>query len=214
MIIYTAIFNNYDRLAEPIDTNDNIRYVCFTDCIRRTKKSKWEIIQKPSKLGGTLDNRYYKINCHKFFDDEVVIYLDGNYIIYKDFYNKIGEWLSDADVAIQKHPFRKSIYEEAKYLINNKPHKIYSKNTITKQMNRFSIEGYPKDYQLNDGSFFIRKNNEKMKKFNEYWWNIVSKESRRDQLSFMYTVWKNNTKVNWIDREELKLYTTKYTWHK
>jgi len=214
MIVYTSIFNNNDRLPEPLIKNKNIEYICFTDGLKRSKKSIWKIKTVDGIYDGTRNNRYYKINSHLFFpSEEIVLYLDPTFLIIKDFYNKIEEWLGDKDIAIRPHPKRKSIYEEAEYLINNKPHKIDSKELIIKQMNMLKNEDYPESEPLCEGGFIIRRNTEQVKKFNEMWWNIVKNYSKRDQLSFNYVSWKLGIGYNLIERKEVEEYTRRIAWH-
>ena len=49
--------------------------------------------------------------------------------------------------------------------------------------------GFPTNYGLYENGFLIRRNNLKIKFFNEAWWKELSKNSSRDQLSQMFTSW-------------------------
>ena len=116
LVVYTAIFGNYDKLKPPTIINNKIRYVCFTD---RWKKVKpWEIkLVRPQYKDLRKENRKYKILAHKYFKNyDYSIYIDGNYKIICDLSKYVKVLLKENDIAVQKHLVRNCIYEEAKDL--------------------------------------------------------------------------------------------------
>jgi hypothetical protein len=71
--------------------------------------------------------------------------------------------------------------------------------TVEKQMVRYSNEGFPVNYGLAYNGFILRKHTPTIEKLDEFWWNEIIKNSRRDQLSFMYSCWKLGIKPKIVD---------------
>jgi len=99
---------------------------------------------------------------------------------------------------------RNCIYDEAQAILNFG--KINSERTpergiknwkdnpklITNQVNRYSLEGYPKNNGLATNPIIIRNHhNLDVIKNMEDWWLEIKHNSKRDQLSFNYIAWKN-----------------------
>ena len=81
--------------------------------------------------------------------------------------------------------------------INMKTKKYYR---IKKQIETYSLLGYPHKNNLITGMVIVRRHNEDdCIKAMEDWWTEIKYNSRRDQLSFNYVAWKNNLKFNYID---------------
>ena len=214
MIIYTAIFDNYDNLPPHYKTKDNyVKFFCVSNSIHANKKIGWNIIKQDRNTDGFRKNRYYKINSHILFDDDYIVYLDPTFMITKDIRDKIEDWLGDNDIAVMMHPSKRTIREEADYLINRKPHKIEDVDIVKNQMNKYEEEGFPLDTRSNQGGFIIRRNTKTVKKFNSAWWDEVKNNSRRDQLSFIYTSWKTGIDFTELPRKEVESYTKRIAWH-
>jgi len=209
MIVYTVIIDNYDKLKIPkIKGNKDLRLVCFSDCI--DKNPYWEILPVEKLEDETKTARYYKINSHKFFDDDIIIFLDGKYQILGDVVELSKKLIHGYNIALRKHDDRDCIYAEKDYMVSDK-RRIYDNPSIMdNQMKIYKDEGFPEHFGLNNTSFIIRRNNNDVKKFNELWWYNVSNYSKRDQLSFDYVRWKTGIKVNSFSKSFLKGYLLKY----
>ena len=59
-------------------------------------------------------------------------------------------------------------------------------------MNRYISEGYPKNNGLATNPIIVRNHNDSDAiAVMEDWWSEIKYNSKRDQLSFNYIVWKN-----------------------
>lgn len=211
MLVYTAIFDGYDSLLEPRINSFN--YMCYTNYIVK-HHSRWNMINCDFQMDGFRKNRYIKINSHKFAKNDISIYIDPTFYITRDFSNKVEDWLGDNNIAVMLHPKRgRSVYEEAKYLIKRKPHKLDSIDIVKKQMDMFLDDGLPKNTPANQGGLIIRRDTEDVNKFNEKWWDIVKNYSKRDQLSFSYVSWKLDIPYSILPRDEIESYTQRVAWH-
>ncbi len=195
IVIYTAIFNDYDFLSTPKVINRDVRYVCFSD--KKINAYPWENIVVEREFEDLrLENRKYKILCHKFFPDyDYSIYLDASYAILRDISQFVEVWLGENDIAVQKHRIRNCLYDEALQCIRNKKE---NSAIIKEQIKKYMKEGYPRNNGLTQNGFLIRRHTKKVIDFNEAWWNEVKTYSTRDQISFSYVIYKLKMKYSII----------------
>ena len=72
--------------------------------------------------------------------------------------------------------------------------------TILKQFDKYAKLGYPANNGLITGMVILRRHNERdCIETMEDWWTEVKYGSKRDQLSFNYSAWKNDLKFNYMD---------------
>jgi hypothetical protein len=70
---------------------------------------------------------------------------------------------------------------------------------IEKQMKRYEALGYPKDNGLITGMIIMRRHNsEDCIQTMNTWWEEICCQSKRDQLSFNFSAWKNKLNFNYI----------------
>lgn len=199
LLVYTAIFGNFDTLKSPKVQNRKIKYICFTD--RDFNCPPWEIIKvKPIYKDPRRENRRYKLLSHKFCGNyKYSIYLDANLEIICDLSKIAKKWLGKHDIAVKRHPELNCLYKEARICLERK---LDDRKLILKQINKYYKDGHPKNSGLTNDNFIIRRHTDKIKKFNELWWKQVKKFSRRDQLSLPYLVNKLNIEYSIIPLDE------------
>ena len=118
-----------------------------------------------------------------------------------------------ADLYLFKHFERSCLYQEAEVC---KAMGLDSLNIIDKQIQRYRAEGFPENYGLPECGIILRNKSEKSDAVMNVWRQEVNNGSRRDQLSFMYAVWKvqpiikifditsrDNKWVQWIPHIEM-----------
>ncbi len=194
-IIYTCLLNNKDNLILPFFINEDWEYICFTDYPQHKVPSPWKYINitTPQNIDPIRYGKYYKILPHRVLPKhDINVWMDANFEQQRDLnsYPLIG------DVNLFKHFERKCLYDEAAVC---KSMQIDDTSIIDTQTTRYLDEGFPILY--NNGVFpecgrMFRKNNEATKQLMEFWYNEIVKGSRRDQLSFMYSVWKTKTNIH------------------
>lgn len=209
--VYTCITGNYDDLKE-IDKNvfeKNIDYYCFTNN-KNIKSDTWNIIFiSDDSLDDHMLSRKIKILGHEKINKnyDISVWIDGSIKLNK----KITEFLQNEcnleknDICCFKHSTRNCIYEEAKECIRLMKDDI---NTIKKQVTFLKKEKYPENYGLCEMGIFARNlKSEELHKTMELWFDMLLKYSKRDQLSFMYCIYKTNVKIKQID---LNIYNNDY----
>mgnify|MGYP003652313088 FL=1 len=119
VVVYTAIFGNYDSLIEPVYTPSNVDFICFTDN-QDLKSDVWQIIYQPTIYSTANRNaKKFKVLPHRYFTKyEYSIWVDGNMLVQGDVNNIIKTVLSNSNVAFFSHAnnvldSRKCAYDEA-----------------------------------------------------------------------------------------------------
>ena len=212
-VVYTCITGGYDRIIEPKFITDGFDYVCFTDNMD-LESDVWEIRPLPKEtenLSQVKKQRYVKINTHKVLSEyDLSIWVDGNVELKDDLNEFIKDTLvDDCSIYVPKHPVRKCIYAEAKVVISMKKD---TKENVNKQIERYSSEGFPKDYGLLQSNIILRRhNNGDCIRLMEAWFNELKDGSHRDQLSFNYVAWKNQD-INFMYMDKGICYSKWFNW--
>jgi hypothetical protein len=196
-VIYTAIIGDYDNLKEPLVYDDTWDYVCFTNSDKVPTNTKWKIKPVPDiiqNLESVKKARSLKILPHIFLDSyHESIWVDGTIEVVSSPTDLLHEYLDgDYDIMICKHPDRICVYEEG---ITCKKLKKDTPVIIDKQIDQYKSEGYPEKWGMVQTGVIYRKNTENVRKHGDLWWSQVLSFSKRDQLSFNYSLWKKNLKV-------------------
>jgi len=158
------------------------------------KSEVWNLLEFPiDDLNSTYKNRLVKMLPHKYFSEyRYSVYIDGNIDILGDIEKLVNEYLvkKEYKLAVPKHPERNCLYEEAEACINFQKD---NPESINKQINNYNKENFPNNLDLTENNIIFRKHNDlEVIKLMEDWWDEYNKFSKRDQLSLLYVIWKNN----------------------
>jgi len=202
--IYTSIFGGYDDLIDDQYQMDGVDYICFTD--RDLESETWKVIKStPIYNEPNRNAKKYKILPHRYLKDyDYSIWIDGNIKVISDIRALCNGDSYKVYDHMQVFDKRNCIYDEAQAILNFG--KINSERTpergiknwkdnpklIVDQMNRYISEGYPKNNGLATNPIIVRNHNDSdVIAVMEDWWSEIKYNSKRDQLSFNYIVWKN-----------------------
>ncbi|MFE6709088.1 glycosyltransferase domain-containing protein [Bacillus thuringiensis] len=191
--------NRYDRLKEIPYLLDYVDYIAFTDDKNISSKT-WNVLPIDDYQGDPIRTvKQYKILAHKFLKNyKYSIWIDGSFEMKKDIQPLINY---SSLMTTVKHPSRKCIYKEMDVC------SFYKKDAadkIQKQKERYLSLGYPINYGLIASGFLFREHNHpEVIAVMEDWWNEVKNHSKRDQLSFNYSAWKNNFISQFLEWDEL-----------
>jgi len=191
--VYTAVFGDYDANCFPYYRNQNWDYFYVSDrkpeCLPEYYRWIDAGIIIPADITSPIKrNRYIKMHPHLFLQDYMYsVYIDGNVVIKEDISDFIRK--SRSGIAVFMHPMRECIYYEALSIVNFKRVNV---EDVCKQMKRYFEEGMPCRYGLAEMPVIVREHRKKeCMKVMETWWKEFAMEAQRDQLSFMYALWKN-----------------------
>lgn len=174
-IIFTAIFDNYDKLNE-VTLPSGWRAICFSNT--PIESATWEIVhvEKYDKV-----YRDIKIRPHVWLPDhKMSVWIDGNLEIMIPL-DKFVEGKDEYGFWLMKHPDRNCIYKEAERCIELGKDDA---KLIRAQMEWYVSRRYPRENGLGATGCIIRSNELRISEFNEEWWGEVKRWSVRDQLSF------------------------------
>jgi len=202
IVIYTAIFGNYEGLI-PQPEFPGVEYVCFTDMAVHCKP--WKIIEvTPEFDNPRLNARKFKILVHQYLKEyDVSIYIDGNFLMLQNPIKLVKEkFQGETVLAYFDHKntddSRDCVYQEYEALLELKEKKGYFKDD-PKAMESLIVflkkKNYPERNQLISSGVLLRKHKDvELQKLMEDWWYLVKNYTNRDQLSFNYVLRTNNFK--------------------
>ena len=194
--VYTCITANYDNLHEVNNPEKNTDYLCFTNN-RNLKSNTWKIIYiKNDGLDDHHLSRKIKMLGHPIISKnyDISIWMDASVVWEKSINDFVKKYFNNTSFSAFKHNARNSIGEEAIACLKyNKD----SKENILKTLSFLESEGFPDNLGLYEMTVFIKKHNDPdVIKAMELWFDLNQKYSKRDQLSFMYVIWKTKLKVH------------------
>ena len=187
MIVYTAIFNNYDLLQSPPVAVEGVRYVCITD-EAPLKRNGWDIhlVDRPL-VPHPYIQRSYKILAHRVFPDaDVSLYLDGTFELLVDPRRLADRYLTDADLALFRHPQRDGVYAELSACEDLGKER---REITTLAEERYRAQGMPETGYLHAAGVLIRRHTDQVAEFNERWMTELLDSSVRDQPALANTLW-------------------------
>lgn len=189
ILIYTALFGNYDELLEPLELDEGCEYICITDN-ENLKSEKWKIQYCDTKNNPIELNRMYKILPHRFFKGyDYTLYIDSNIQLKDSPVTIINNYMSKSAIAFPRHFMRNCIYDEADFcFLHNKITKEERSSIIDDLL---TVNNYPRKNGLAENNILIRDlNNKDLQLAMEEWWDLFNNYASRDQLSLLYILWK------------------------
>lgn len=191
IVVYTAIFNNYDWLKEPVIVPDNVDFICYTDS-KKLKSKNWII--KVVDLNGkspSLLNREIKLlyPLTELKDYDYSLYVDGSIMIKENLLPFFEKYCGQAPIMNFKHPNNDCIFIE---MIRCIQQGRGNANKLVEQYAAYQQYGMPKHWGLSDNKIILRENNSLITKtiMEEWYWHVVN-YSGRDQVCLSYVYFKN-----------------------
>jgi hypothetical protein len=192
LIVYTALFGNYDKLIDPKKKYYGCKFICFTD--RDDLDSDiWQVIRVPiNTYPPNMMNRLYKLLPDKFIPNlGRSLYVDSNIFIKCH----PESWIikNDRSMQVPFHFSRNCIYTEAEEVIKNNKAPA---NLVNEQLSFYKMLGMPTNFGLAENNIIYRDfRDPTVSKLMYDWWIQINKFTQRDQLSLMFVLWINNYKV-------------------
>ena len=196
--IYTVLYGDYDSIKTIEAKNPYCDYYIFTDQ-PVPKESGWIKVDfsfpKEVNDDPILKNRFLKMHPHLIFSNyEYSIYLDAVIVIKLDIYRLMGRMNNKVFGLFDHNRGTKCLYEEANIL--KRINKLPSKD-IDAQIIKYKQEGFPEKFGFVECTIIIRQHNNPLCiKIMDNWWEEFLSGPKRDQLSFMYCIWKNGLTKN------------------
>jgi hypothetical protein len=156
-VVYTGLFGDYDDLLDPEYVTPECDFVCFTDQVSLVSNVWTVLYLDSSNQSLSIMNRMVKILAHEFLADyDESIYIDANVRIKGDLTFVFDRLNDDCNFFIPSHPFRRCVYEELRSCLDSE--KI-SEDIYCDLLNKFSQEGFPRNYGLHENNILVRRHN-------------------------------------------------------
>lgn len=199
IVVYTAIFNNYDWLKEPVHPSPDIDYICYTDSDNLRSKN-WRVVKVDlNSLTPSLLNRKIKLlyPYTELADFDYSLYVDGSTMIKGDVTEFLKKYIEGSPVIMNfKHPNNDCIYKEIDRCISGG----WNKEKLELQRGNYRTDGMPEHFGLSDNKIILRDNHSELgKKMMEEWFGEVMKYSGRDQTCLSYVFFKNGRKYSFFE---------------
>jgi|TARA_B110001450_G_C17591664_1_gene469212 hypothetical protein len=203
IIVYTCITGSYDTLIEQ-PAFKGVKYVCFSDSLKPGVLKNWDV--RPIKQGistyPNIINRYYKILPFSMFPNEdFSLYIDGN-ILLKDSPVKLLDNFknSGASIAFFKHPNREFLADELAECVLQKKLQGHEVTSAKNFLMKIVEEGFTSSRELVAGYIILRKHSDlNLVKAMHSWFQIVKNEIKRDQISLVYSLWREEVSIAYLD---------------
>lgn len=197
--VYTCITGDYDTLKKLNYPNKNYDYICFTNN-KNITSDFWKVIYiEEDKLDNLTLARKIKILGHKELEKyDLTIWLDGAMQLRKSLSTFIKDCcdLNNYDMVGFNHRFRDCVYDEIDACVYLFKENLENARNIGSFLRK---EKYPEHNGLIESTVLVRKNNDSVKKLMKLWFDMLTRFSRRDQLSFNYCLWKNPIKIQMLN---------------
>lgn len=212
-IIYSCVFGMhsfYDKLDldgwDKVILTDKPEYVKADPC--------WtiKVVHKTHEDNG-VSNRFYKWLSHKIFPEyDRVMYFDSKVILRNDLNNVINRYIRQMNThnrigVFYNHPRTRCIYKETIEVVRQNRETQSNCDILMKLLRE---KRFPEDIGLTENNIFIRDNNNPLfNKALEEMYYIIHNMIKRDQLVFMYILWKYDflTEIIFLpDHEKHHLY--------
>jgi hypothetical protein len=195
-VVYTCITGSYDQLNNHTYIHKDFDYVCFTDnpSLKGNHNSSWSIKSLVfDRSDNVRNNRWHKLHPHLLFPEHKrSVYMDANINVLSDglFADIDSVVKQSGKLSLGPHFRRTCIYDELEACLQ------FEKDDpamMRQQIDLMRRDGFPENYGLFENNIIYREHHDKdvIKIMND-WWRWVENYSRRDQLSLMYVLWKNN----------------------
>ena len=192
LVVYTALFGNYDDLfLPPRELALGCDFVVFTDQANIPPPWRRGHVAYAGPSNST-QNRFYKLMPHRLFPQyEWSLYLDANVDIrvnpieFLERYCRLGP-----DFFVFRHPTRASIVEELAACIESRKG---NGELMVRQVAQYLESDFRHIFPLTENNVLLRRHNDPdLADLSEAWWDEVRSKSGRDQLSLSYVVEKKD----------------------
>jgi len=193
VVVYTAIFNAYDR---PLPAGRGCPHVLFTDAPVRAPG--WDVRIVPRRFtNAARENRFYKLSPHRLFPGERVIYHDGGMrlrvppeSVLQCFQAHAG---GDHSIFTLRHSLGHVMRDEFAWVRRKG---ITSPAVLDAQEREYRAAGMPFDAPVAEARLIISRPDAGA--FFDAWWAEVERFSHRDQVSFPYAWWSTAADVHLV----------------
>ena len=196
--LITANIGGIDEIHAPVKQKEDYEFIYITE----------NTLPFPlPNFNNRMKGKYFKTQPHTFLDHDIFIWLDSSVeIIDGTFITWVKEKLKDHEFVCSLHPERDNVYDEIAYI-----------TTMMSSGNKYLLERYagqPFEQEklfyvgsgmfgpLYNGWFYATRNNHRVNKVLNEWWELIVRYTNFDQTQLSFVLWSHNVKVNVVDTSD------------
>jgi hypothetical protein len=189
IVVYTSYTSGYDILKPHQHIDSRFEYVVFTDDTPNDY-GLYEVKPLPTNhRDGRVSTRYPKTHPHELFPNhDVAIWLDTSIMIVDDIYPIIKDFIASGKaVGTTPHTHRAGLFEEFVVCMERDKDSYANLKSL---YDFYAKIGYKYNNLSENGFLLFRPQHHNLQTALELWWKMILKYSKRDQLSFGYSLAK------------------------
>lgn len=192
LLVYTAVFGDYDRVYPPVEPEPEIDYVIITDD-PDMQVHGWTTYAIDAGEFATpkAANLYHRALIHRILPGyDASIYVDGNIRILGRTRNLLEAFLAeDKSIGVFWHPLRDTVAEELGACIANG--KVSSPDGLKREYEEYVADGFPDAGGLIETTVILKNHRSgKLDAAMSLWNACFARYQQRDQISLPFSVWK------------------------
>jgi len=176
-VIYTVLTGGYDRLAQPLVTNPDWDYICFTN--HSGQDGVWQLRPIPFEGSPVMQARWVKMHPHELLPEyDYSVFMDANLCIAGPELYELYSFL-----AALEHPRRDCVWDELRYCyLMDK----ISTRAAVKWHGRLKKMRMPRHAGLYETGILARDHHHpRIVALDQLWWQyLLDSGGSRDQLAF------------------------------
>lgn len=176
-MIYSANYGHWEpERAQPVPVKT------YTDTTEVSVSARYEL---PAHTYHRLAAKWWKVRPDLACPEaEVTVWMDGSMtLLIPDLEERAFAELGEDDALFMRHPWRDCIYDEQ---VSSHPNGKYDGQPTNFQVDHYRELGHPEHWGLVHSGLLVRRNNERVKRFDEAWWQEITYWSIQDQLSLPF----------------------------
>lgn len=211
-VIYSALVGAYDEVPQPAVVDERFDFVLFTNEIHNERIGVWQVrpIQYENR-DTTRIARYVKTHPESLLPEyDISVWVDMNVLIKTNYlYERVVQLRSEGvKVSSMCHLGNDCIYEEAFSVMHMR---VERESVILDWCPRLYKEKYPRHNGLCETNVLFRQHKmSEVAALDAFWWDCIREHSRRDQLSFNYSLWRKGIPCHYMMGERKNVRNTEH----
>ena len=192
IVVYTALFGDYDALRAPLFRPAGIDFVCFSDRPRRAPG--WDVqVVTGTPADPVTANRFFKMLPHRHFPEHFgSYYIDANILVTGDMGRLFRRWFGVRPFVAWRHPNRSDVQDEIEAILTNlraEPESILALAGFLRDA------GIPEHIGMLEAALLWRRHDDlPIQGLMEQWWQLFQHYPSRDQPTLSYAMWVTGTR--------------------
>lgn len=201
LLVYTAVFGDYDRVYPPVEPDPEIDYVIITDdADMRVRGWNTQVESTENFPTPKSANLFFRAFVHRMMPGyDASIYVDGNIRVLGSTRTLFKSFVATGKaVGTFPHPLRKNVAEEVESCIQNK--KAEGAEGLRQEYQAYLEDGFDDQIGLFETGVLLKNHRAiELDTAMECWNACFAAYRLRDQVSFPYALWRSGVEPHHMD---------------